>query len=166
MAETTSTIWLTRTGLRARGWSKIMRRVLLPEPEETIGPPQRRMAVWSLATVQGIEGCDEVQTWIRDTLSCSLITSAASCRPASAGCCPRWARRWSTAWPTKWRWWPPVATAWWPCRHWLPGICRCLTRGRGANALRRGPRVVGRTVRPPLPGSPRWGLKSLGNDHG
>ena len=68
MAETKPTTWLTHADLRARGWSKMMCRTLLPEPEETIGPPQHLMAVWSLATVQEIEGRDEVQVWIRDTL--------------------------------------------------------------------------------------------------
>ena len=68
MAETTPTTWLTRTDLRARGWSKTMCRALLPEPEDTIGPSQHRMAVWSLTTVQDIEGREEVQIWIRDTL--------------------------------------------------------------------------------------------------
>ena len=68
MAETTPTIWLTRTDLRARGWSKTMCRALLPEPEDTIGPPRHRMAVWSLGTVQEIENRDEVHAWIRDTL--------------------------------------------------------------------------------------------------
>ena len=65
MAENQSATWLTRTDLRARGWSKTMCRALLPEPEDTIGPSQRRMEVWSLAKVQGIEGRDEVQVWIR-----------------------------------------------------------------------------------------------------
>lgn len=68
MAENHSTTWLTRTDLRARGWSKSMCLALLPEPEETIGPPQRRMALWSLATIQAIESRDDVQAWIRDTL--------------------------------------------------------------------------------------------------
>ena len=45
-----------------------MCRLLLPEPEETIGPPQHLMAVWSLATIQEVEGRDDVQAWIRDTL--------------------------------------------------------------------------------------------------
>ena len=68
MAETTPTTWLTRTDLRARGWSKTMCKALLPEPEETIGPPRHRMEVWSLETIQTIENRDEVQAWIRDTL--------------------------------------------------------------------------------------------------
>ena len=42
MAETTPTTWLTRTDLRARGWSKTTCRALLPEPEDTIGPLQLR----------------------------------------------------------------------------------------------------------------------------
>ena len=68
MAETVSTIRLTRTGLRARGWSKTMCKALLPEPEETIGPTRHRMAVWSLATVREIENRDGVQARIHDTL--------------------------------------------------------------------------------------------------
>ena len=68
MAENTSTTWLTRTDLRARGWSKTMCRALLPEPEETIGPPQRRMAIWPQAMIEEIEGREDVQIWIRDTL--------------------------------------------------------------------------------------------------
>ena len=68
MAENHPITWLTRTDLRARGWSKTMCRALLPEPECTIGPPQRRMAVWSLATIQAIEGREDVQAWISETL--------------------------------------------------------------------------------------------------
>ena len=68
MAENTPTTWLTRTDLRARGWSKTMCRALLPEPENTIGPTQRRAPVWSLATIQEIEGRNDVQVWIRETL--------------------------------------------------------------------------------------------------
>ena len=68
MAETQPTTWLTRTELRARGWSKTMCRALLPEPEEIIGPPRHRMEVWSLETIQTIENRDEGQVWIRDTL--------------------------------------------------------------------------------------------------
>ena len=68
MAETTPTTWLTRTDLRARGWSKSMCRALLPEPEDTIGPPRRFVPVWSLATIQDIEVREDAQIWIRDTL--------------------------------------------------------------------------------------------------
>ena len=68
MAETKPTTWLTHIDLRARGWSRKMCRLLLPEPEETVGPPQHLMAVWSLATIQEVEARDDVQGWIRDTL--------------------------------------------------------------------------------------------------
>lgn len=68
MAENSPTTWLTRTDLRARGWSKTMCRSLLPKPEDTIGPVQRPTEVWSLATVQDIENRDDVQAWIRETL--------------------------------------------------------------------------------------------------
>ena len=68
MAETTPTTWLTRTDLRARGWSKTMCKALLHEPQDTIGPPRHRMEVWSLETIQTIEGRDDAQAWIRDTL--------------------------------------------------------------------------------------------------
>ena len=68
MAETTPTTWLTRTDLRARGWSKMMCKAILPAPEDTIGPPRHRMEVWSLETIQTIESRDESQAWIRDTL--------------------------------------------------------------------------------------------------
>jgi len=68
MAETQPTTWLTRTDLRARGWSKTMCRALLPEPEGTIGPPQRRLPVWSLAAIREIEGREDVKAWIRETL--------------------------------------------------------------------------------------------------
>ena len=68
MAETQSRTWLTRTDLRARGWSKSMCRALLPEPEDTIGPPRRVAPVWSLATIQEIEVREDAQIWIRDTL--------------------------------------------------------------------------------------------------
>ena len=68
MAETTSTTWLTRIELRARGWSKQMCRSLLPPPETTIGSPRNSVAVWSLATIQEMELRPEVQAWIRSTL--------------------------------------------------------------------------------------------------
>ena len=68
MAESEFVTWLTRRDLRARGWSKTMCRALLPEPEDTIGPRQHVMAVWSLATIEEIEGRAEVQVWIRETL--------------------------------------------------------------------------------------------------
>ena len=61
MAETIPATWLTRTGLRARGWSKTMCRAMLPEPEDTIGRPRHRMVLWSLAMVQQVENLDEVQ---------------------------------------------------------------------------------------------------------
>ena len=68
MAEQTSKIWLTRTDLRARGWSKAMCRRLLPEPEDTIGPPQHLMEVWSLETIGAIEEIDYVQVWLRNNI--------------------------------------------------------------------------------------------------
>ena len=68
MAENHPTTWLTRTDLRARGWSKTMCRALLPKPEDTIGPLRRPTEVWSLATIQAIEGREDVQVWIRETL--------------------------------------------------------------------------------------------------
>ena len=68
MAGIESTTWLTRTDLRARGWSKAMCRALLPGSEGTIGPRQHSMAVWSLATIAEIEGRSDVQAWVRETL--------------------------------------------------------------------------------------------------
>ena len=68
MAETKPTTWLTRTDLRARGWSKTMCRALLPKPEDTVGPLQRPTPVWSLTTIQVIEDREDVQVWIRETL--------------------------------------------------------------------------------------------------
>ena len=68
MADKEPTIWLTLTDLRARGWSKTMCRALLPRPEDSIGPPQHQMQVWSLATIREIEVRDDAQAWIRSTL--------------------------------------------------------------------------------------------------
>ena len=41
---------------------------MLPEPEDTFGPRQHVMAVWSLKTIEEIEGRAEAQVWIRETL--------------------------------------------------------------------------------------------------
>ena len=68
MAELPTTVWLTRTDLRARGWSKSMCRRLLPEPEDTIGPREHAMEVWSLETIEATEKIDYVQVWLRNTL--------------------------------------------------------------------------------------------------
>ena len=55
-------------------WSKTMCKALLPEPEETIGPPRHRMEVRSLETIQTIASRDEVHAWIRNTLRLGAAT--------------------------------------------------------------------------------------------